>query len=73
MIAGTSARSSQGVAGTVSPRLTDTGSFAMLSTATNQAAVPRSALTGKRAARRCIDITDPPAFATIVVNPLKEL
>jgi hypothetical protein len=37
--------------------------------AKNQAEVPRKTCTGVRVARKYIDITGPPALATIVVKP----
>ena len=48
------------------------GNFVMLMIAKNQAAVPRNSFTGNFAARKYIDITGPPALATIVVNPLSD-
>ena len=35
----------------------------------NQAVVPRNSVTEKREARKYIEVTGPPAFAAIVVNP----
>ena len=54
----------------MSPSPIENGSLLMFTIAKNHAAVPRNSLTGKRIARKYIDMTGPAALATIVVNPL---
>lgn len=45
------------------------GALMMFTVKKNQAVVPRNSLTEKREARKYMEVTGPPAFAAIVVNP----
>ena len=54
-----------------SPAEMEKGSLTRLTRKKNQAVVPRKALTGYRQARKYMEVTGPPALATIVVKPAR--
>lgn len=53
------------------PSPIEIGSLMRLTMKKNHAVVPRKVETVKREARKYIEVTGPPAFAAIVVNPAR--
>ena len=66
---GTSTASMSSTGTVIRPSPASTGTLTMFTIAKNQAAVPRKTFTGVCIARKYIDITGPPALATMVVKP----